>query len=634
MPSFVKRLIVVCLFVFKFIPCPAAYGATTTQKPRFAYVANNQDGTVSIFEIDHAMLRARDYAYVAGSSPLSLALTPSQKFLYAGGNGSPGLVAYAVNAETGRLTPLPPTPFYSPLFQLAVDPTGEFLVTADGGSVSSYKINSQNGSLTSVGFFSSLATALAIHPASKFVYAIDEQDNAVVALTLDPNTGVLTPIAGSPFPTNSQSPWAAAIDPTGHYLFVPNANGSNVSVFTINSTTGALTEVAGSPFTAGNNPEAVAVSPSGQFLYVGNSSDNTISAFVVNSTTGGLTAVTGSPYSTGASGPLGLTIDPSGQKLYSMDHDANEVDTFSINSSTGALTLNETVRSRGAAISMAIVSGQNPATYVPKSVYATNAVSNNVSAYNITQSSGSLTSISGSPFSTGSFPTAISSDAAGRFVFTGNFGDSTVSAFTVDPTTGALTPAPGSPFAAGKQPTSVAVDNGAHFVYVCNNLDHTISGFSVAASGALSALAGFPISTAPFLDPLALTIDPRGRTLYVATANSNSVATYAIDAGTGSLTLVASPSTGSFPDSVSVDPTGRYLLVSNSVSSNVYVYSIDGPTGIPSQVSVSPASGLGNPYALAADPSGTRVYVGNGNPSDIVGYGLGTKTGKLRQLQG
>jgi 6-phosphogluconolactonase (cycloisomerase 2 family) len=627
------RLTLVCVLAVHFIASVPAYSATASQKPRFAYVANNQDGTVSVFEIDHGMLRARDYVYAAGSSPLSLALTPSQKFLYVGGNGSVGLQGYAVNAGSGQLTPLPTIPFISSLFQVAVEPAGKFLVTASGSSIQSYEINGNTGALQAAGTISgSSPIALAIHPSGKFVYGVDVNNNEITALSLDSNTGALVPIAGSPFPTNSQNPFAAAIDPAGNFLFVPNVNGANITVFAIDSTTGALTEIAGSPFPTGNSPYAVAVGPSGQFLYVGNLSDKTVSAFVINSATGSLSAVTGSPFATGDSGPMGLEIDPSGLRLYSTDHGSNEVVTFGINSSTGALTAEQTVRSRGAAISMAIVSGRNPASYVPKSVYVSNAISNNISGYSIARNSGSLTSITGSPFPTGPFPSAIASDAGGRFVFTGNDGDFTVSSFTVDATDGTLTPAPGSPFPAGKQPTSIAGDNGAHFVYVCNNLDNTISGYSVGASGALSLLAGFPISTAPSLDPLALTIDPRGAFLYVVDAQSNDVTAYQIDPGTGSLTKVGSQTTGKFPDSVAVDPTGRYLFVSDSVSSNVYVYSIDGETGAITRKSGSPSSGLQNPYAVASDPSGKRVYVGNGNPSEIVGYSVNSKTGALRQL--
>src|ERR1017187_10296068 len=349
MRSFVPRLIVFSALVVNLAACLPTYGETS-QKPRFAYVANNQDGTVSVFEVDNAMLRARDYAYMAGSSPLSLSLTPSQKFLYVGGNGSTGLSGYAVNAETGGLTALSNLPFDFSVFQVAVVPSGEFLVTVDGSSVQSYWINNRTGGLYSAGFASASSPwSLAVCPSGQFVYAVDVNNDEITALTLDTNTGALNPFAGSPLPTNSQNPIACVTDPAGHFLFVANANGANVSVFAIDPVTGALTEVQGSPFPTGGGPEALVVSPNGQVLYVANSFDKTITAFAISSTTGSLTVVAGSPFSNGASGALGLTIDPSGKRLYSMDHDTNEVVTFGINSSTGALTLEQTVRSRGAA---------------------------------------------------------------------------------------------------------------------------------------------------------------------------------------------------------------------------------------------------------------------------------------------
>jgi hypothetical protein len=49
------------------------FGGTLPPKPRFVYVANNQDGTVSTFLVDSAMLRARGYVSLgANSSPISL----------------------------------------------------------------------------------------------------------------------------------------------------------------------------------------------------------------------------------------------------------------------------------------------------------------------------------------------------------------------------------------------------------------------------------------------------------------------------------------------------------------------------------------------------------------------------------
>src|ERR1700722_4188715 len=63
----------------------STYGQCATHPlvPRFAYVANNQDDTVSIFAIKKAGLRSVGYVYTgAGSNPRSVVVTPSQTFLY------------------------------------------------------------------------------------------------------------------------------------------------------------------------------------------------------------------------------------------------------------------------------------------------------------------------------------------------------------------------------------------------------------------------------------------------------------------------------------------------------------------------------------------------------------------------
>ena len=355
MRSITLRLITFCAATVVLATALLSLAAESGNPPRFAYVANNQAGTISVFHIDRGLLRARSDVFTAGSSPLSLALTPSQKFLYAAGNGIPGLEGFAVNGSSGQLTSLASVPFTGPLFQLAVEPSGKLLVTVSGSSIQSYTIDGTSGALASAGFAAaSSPTAVAIHPSGKFVYAVDVNNDEITALSLDASTGALTPISGSPFPTNSQNPNAAAIDPAGHYLFVTNGNGASVSVFAIDSNTGALTQVAGSPFPAGNIPESVVVGSNGKFLYVGNSFDKTISAFAIDSATGSLAEVSGSPFATGASGPLGLAIDAPDLTLYSMDHDTDQVAIFKINPLTGALRLGSTVSSGGPAISMAI----------------------------------------------------------------------------------------------------------------------------------------------------------------------------------------------------------------------------------------------------------------------------------------
>src|ERR1700693_4286462 len=53
------------------------------------------------------------------------------------------------------------------------------------------------------------------------------------------------------------------------FAYVANSNGSSVSGYTIDPATGALTAVAGSPFATGGSPASVAVDPSGTVASVG-----------------------------------------------------------------------------------------------------------------------------------------------------------------------------------------------------------------------------------------------------------------------------------------------------------------------------------------------------------------------------
>src|SRR5271156_1374900 len=83
------------------------HGATHALSPRFAYVANNQDDTVSIFAIRKSGLRSVGYVYTgSGSNPRSVVVTPSQAFLYVA-EGDVGIAGYAINNLTGGLTPVP-----------------------------------------------------------------------------------------------------------------------------------------------------------------------------------------------------------------------------------------------------------------------------------------------------------------------------------------------------------------------------------------------------------------------------------------------------------------------------------------------------------------------------------------------
>jgi 6-phosphogluconolactonase len=86
-----------------------------------------------------------------------------------------------------------------------------------------------------------------------------------------------------------------------------------------------------------------------------------------------------------------------------------------------------------------------------------NVVAGDITEYAIDTTTGGLTSIGGSPVTTGQNGFSITVEPLDQFLFETNQ-NGTVLAFQIDPTTGALSPAAGSPFAAGSGPFSVAAD--------------------------------------------------------------------------------------------------------------------------------------------------------------------------------
>lgn len=151
-------------------------------QPRFAFIANDLDDSVSLYSIDAktGLLQANGYVYTAssGDRPWTTCLTvdPSQKFAYAinsefGGSLPPSILGYSFDKNTGQLSPLPGAP-------------------------------------VSVGFGPS---CLVFEPQGKFAYLVS--GNNVSAFSLDPVSGALSEIVGSPFASGDtaiQPPWIPA----------------------------------------------------------------------------------------------------------------------------------------------------------------------------------------------------------------------------------------------------------------------------------------------------------------------------------------------------------------------------------------------------------------------------------------
>jgi DNA-binding beta-propeller fold protein YncE len=172
---------------------------------------------------------------------------------------------------------------------------------------------------------------------------------------IDPGTGALTAIAGSPFAAGS-FPHCVAVDPSDRFAYVANGFDNSVSGYMIDPGTGALTAIASSPFSAGSFPQYVAVDPSGKFAYGANQLTANISGYTIDPNTGALTAMAGSPFTAGEA-PVSVAVDPSDKFAYAANEASGTVSGYTIDQSTGALT--------------AIVGSPFIAGFVPQSVAIT-----------------------------------------------------------------------------------------------------------------------------------------------------------------------------------------------------------------------------------------------------------------------
>jgi 6-phosphogluconolactonase len=204
-------------------------------------------------------------------------------------------------------------------FLYASTVTDDISIPIPGYNVWGFTIDSATGALSSIvgSPFATVGNAqpfgLKVDPSGKFLYVALSNAGSVAAFTIDGTTGALTSVAGSPFATASTEAtqtYEIALTPSGKFLYAFNLNGNTMSAFTIDPASGALSTVAGSPFPV--NPEGegqIIVDPSGQFLYltIGSSSSNAFVIFDIDASTGTLSPNPESPVA-GGQEPVGLAV--------------------------------------------------------------------------------------------------------------------------------------------------------------------------------------------------------------------------------------------------------------------------------------------------------------------------------------
>ncbi|NTV13165.1 MAG: beta-propeller fold lactonase family protein [Desulfobulbaceae bacterium] len=584
-------------------------------QPRFAYVANNNSNTLSMYTVDSSTGALRHNGYVATETgPESVAVDPLGRFAYVV-NDSNTVSVYTVNPTTGVLTPGTAVATGTKPYSVTVDHGGKYAYVANytSNNVSVYTINQSTGALTAG---AAVATgtnpqAVVVDPSGKFAYVANYTSNNVSVYTINQSTGALT--AGTAVAAGT-GPSSLAVDPFGRFAYATNYTSNTVLVYTINPATGALT--AGTTV-ASSNPISVTVDPSGRFAYATNYTANMVSVYTINQSTGALTA--GAAVATGQS-PYAVTVDPSGRYAQVVNHGSNTVSIYAINQSTGALTLSQTISTQNTPAGIVLVGGSAAVSYVPKYAYTANGGSSTIGQYSINQLSGDLSG--GTTVAAGTVPYTVAVDPAGRFLYASNFNSSTVSAYTINQTTGVLTA--GTDVATGTNPRSLAVDPSGRFLYVSNFNTNDVWIFSInQTTGALTYITS--VGTGSY--PWGITVDPSGKFAYVENYGSGDVSVYTINQSTGGLAAGPSLGSGTNPKAVIVDPTGRFAYVTNYGSNTVSVYTINQSTGaLTAGTAVTTGT---NPWGISIDPSGRFAYIANYGSNTVSVYTINQSTGAL-----
>ena len=165
----------------------------------------------------------------------------------------------------------------------------------------------------------------------------------------------------------------------------------------------------------------------------------------------------------------------------------------------------------------------------------------------------------------------------------------------------------------------------ATFVYVSNAEDGDIGAYRLLDSGELQA--GARAKAASIVMPMA--VSPDKRFLYAASRSKPfSVHAYAIDRGTGALTLLAtSPLAESFPY-ISVDRTGRYLFGAGYGAAVISVNAI----GADGRVAAEPLQVIPvgrNAHSIRVDESNKFAFVPTLGSDQVFQFTFDAKSGRL-----
>jgi 6-phosphogluconolactonase (cycloisomerase 2 family) len=549
----------------------------------FAYVAASGSGELFTFAIDQtagALSEVANSRVAIGTSFGGMALERNGRFVYSFDSAAGTISAFAINANTGVPAAITGSPFTA----------GTNIALLD------------------------------VHPNGRFIYAkrgpqTQVQANGVAVFSIDETTGALSEIAGSPFDA-SANPLAITFDPTGTrmyagHLLVQGTPEFNVRAYSVNPNTGALTVIDGSPFASPAFPSSLDVDSTGTYLYVANIQSNQLTAYRIDNGDGSLAQLSSSPSNVGASPTVVTTEEDStplslSSKFVYVTDPAGSVRSFSI-AADGTLSAGP-VPSVAANAPLGI-------TLDPQGrfAYVADTAASAVRIYSVNASTGTLTEIDNSPVGTGGAPHYVAIEPSGRYAYVSVPGTMSIVKFAVDANTGRLS-APVTKTATDDVQDLVITPNG-RWLMATSVGGSTVYSYTINANdGELGTEVALDLGATVAITSIAL--DLSGRFAYITntTNGDGELRQFQINAQTGALSPVGFPfgyDAIGVPKGIAVDPKGSFMYSADSSGNGVSMFSINSTTGAPTYRGSTPAGT--NPIAITTDYSGDFVRVAAAN---------------------
>ncbi|MEU8733281.1 lactonase family protein [Streptomyces tendae] len=247
----------------------------------------------------------------------------------------------------------------------------------------------------------------------------------------------------------------------------------------------------------------------------------------------------------------------------------------------------------------------------------------------------------GSRSTGGAAPCHLSVHPGGRWLFSANYGSGSVAVHPVD-ASGALgerthlvthsTPPPGPGRQGPHAHQVVTAPDGDHVLAVDLGTDTVYTYRLDEGAGTLTEVAR--AQTRPGAGPRHLTFHPGGRHAYLANELDDTVAVCAYDPGTGRLTVGEAQSTGAGPGTnhpaqLLVTADGGYAFLANRGHDSLARYAVEAQGARLRLLGTVPVGG-DFPRHLAFSPDGGLLFAANQHSGTVTVFRVGADDGELR----